>query len=336
VADIFISYSRADEVFVKRLYSELRRFNVRGFRDATDLAAGASLSRQLKESIENADAVLVVLSKDAVHSSWVMAEVGLAQSLKKAVIPVLAPGQSYDESVPPQLVDRLVLEAGKLPIEEVAARAVAAATGTSVESALNEVESRFRRRQRVLYATAASFALLAVIAVSMAIAAAHQRNAAAVAYREAVHQRDAAESARREAEVSRKRIEELTGQSASLALAPDGRTLAVGGRDGSVRLRNLSSGRTVRVLSGNGGTISGLAYSPDGRLLASASWDGSLQLWEVGTGRVLSQMRGQGDAVIGLQFAADGRLLYSRSVDGTIREWNVQSGEVRKVFQTPE
>lgn len=336
MADIFISYTRSDTAFVQRLSKELERFNVRGFLDVTDIASGAGLSRQLQEAVENADAILVVLSSAARHTSWVMAEVGLAQALNKKLIPVLAPGQAYNDSVPPQLLDRLVLDAGNYSIEEVAARIVAATTNTSVESALGEVESRYRRRQKLLLATTVSFALLTMMSIFMAVLANHQRNAAEEARRDAQRQQSAAEAARREAEASRERIEQLTGRSASLALAPDGKTLAIGGKDGSIQLLDPLSGKMVETLTGHGGTITGLAYSPDGGLLASADWSGEVKIWDIHTARELRSLLGHDDAVIGLEFAPEGRSLYSRSLDGTIREWDVGTGKLIRTLKPLE
>ena len=78
-----------------------------------------------------------------------LAEIGLADTLGKKVIPVLAPGESYEEAVPPFLLDRLAIDANRLPLEEVAARVVATVTDTPIEVALNEVRSRSRRRVRI-------------------------------------------------------------------------------------------------------------------------------------------------------------------------------------------
>jgi len=364
MADIFISYSDSDRQFVQLLYGELRRFNVRGYLDATDLASGASLSRALREAVENSTAVLVVLSAAAASDSSVMAEVGLAQSLNKTVLPVLAPGQNYDESVPPQLVDRLVIRADGFPIEEVAARVVAAATDTPVEVALQQVQSRARRRQRLIRSTIAVLSMLTLVSICFASIAQIQRNKAIRATREAeqaltqavesrnkalvaeeqarraeeqaTHAEIEAEKARAQALADKNRIIQLTGQSASLAISPDGTRLAVGGPGDTIGIWDLSSRKPISVLRGRAGTSSNLAYSPDGRLLASANWDGNVLLWDPATGQLLRELRGHSDAVIGLQFAPDGKHLYSRSLDGSVREWDVQSGTGTVVLNASE
>lgn len=329
MTDIFISYSQTDREFARKLYRELQRFKVRGFMDTVDVAAGADFSRQLKEAVGSADALLVILSEAATKSSWVMAEIGLAQALDKNVLPVLAPGQPYDTSVPPQLLDRVVVDANSLSLEEVAAKIVAATTNTSVESALTEVHSRVVWRQRVLIIATIVLAVLSALSISTAMFAYHQREVAIV-------QRERAEEAIQLAEARRRRLETLTADSASMAITPDGVYVATGTRDGNIQIWNLEADQTLAILVGHDASISGLAYSPDARLLASASWDGTIRVWDIQTEREVMMLTGHTDAVIGVQFMPDGKSLLSRSIDGTIRQWSVETGEMLRLLETPE
>ncbi len=63
--------------------------------------------------------------------------------------------------------------------------------------------------------------------------------------------------------------------------SPDGKLIAVAGRDHSIRLYDALKGRRVGVIKGHEKKIVGFAWHPGGKLFASASWDGSVKLWRI-------------------------------------------------------
>ena len=62
--------------------------------------------------------------------------------------------------------------------------------------------------------------------------------------------------------------------------SPDGRTVASGSRDKTVRLLDAVTGEHLHTLTGHTGWVEGLAFSPDGSVLASGSDDGTVLLWD--------------------------------------------------------
>lgn len=72
----------------------------------------------------------------------------------------------------------------------------------------------------------------------------------------------------------------------SVAFSPDGRILATGGQDNTVKLWDVSTGHMLRTLSGHTSQVTAVAFSPDGRWLVSASQDMTYR-WEVVTGQVI-------------------------------------------------
>src|SRR5262249_18052151 len=77
------------------------------------------------------------------------------------------------------------------------------------------------------------------------------------------------------------RLARHPGRIQCLAFSPDGRFVAPGGYDRTVRLWTLSDRRELQRLKGHRAGIRAVAFSPDSKRLASGGLDGKVRLWEV-------------------------------------------------------
>jgi WD40 repeat protein len=94
-----------------------------------------------------------------------------------------------------------------------------------------------------------------------------------------------------------------------LRLSPDGRTVAVGCRDHTVRLWDMADGRERAVLEGHAAWVHSLAFSAGGKVLASGTLDGVVKLWDVAAARDLATLSGVMEVVMSVAITPDGGTL---------------------------
>jgi RNA polymerase sigma factor (sigma-70 family) len=112
----------------------------------------------------------------------------------------------------------------------------------------------------------------------------------------------------------------------SVALTPDGKTLASGSNDETVKLWDVVTGKERDTLKGHDKPVFAVAFTPDGKTLASGSLDYTIKLWDVSTRKELRTLKGHTYPVVALAFTRDGKTLASGSWDKTVKLWEVATG----------
>jgi len=122
------------------------------------------------------------------------------------------------------------------------------------------------------------------------------------------------------------------GVSGGFALAPDGRSFAVGATDGSVMVVPFGTGKTFFLL-GHKEPVFEIAFTPDGELLLTGGADNRLIVWKLKTREILHNIAAHNGDLKALDVSSDGTLATTGSVADDVRIWRLSDGERIKQFE---
>ncbi len=117
-----------------------------------------------------------------------------------------------------------------------------------------------------------------------------------------------------------------------LAYSPNGKNIAYGYDDNTIRIYDIVTKAEIAVLNGHQERINTITFSPDSSKLVSGSLDNTIRFWDVNKKKEISKLTGFQVHIVELSFSPDGKILASAGNDGTIRFLGPNSGRELKIF----
>lgn len=105
MAHVFISYSKLDITFARKLRGTLQSAGIPVWMDETALVPSERWWRQIEANIKSCSAFIIIMSPNSQSSDWVEREILLAEKLKKPIFPILLAGESWSRLANIQFAD---------------------------------------------------------------------------------------------------------------------------------------------------------------------------------------------------------------------------------------
>ncbi len=132
---------------------------------------------------------------------------------------------------------------------------------------------------------------------------------------------------------AKKTFKRHTSSVNSVSFSKDGKYIASGSNDYTVKLWDVSTGKLVKKFKGHTGWVTSVSFSNDGKYIASGSGDQTVKLWDVSTGKLLKEFKGHSSSVTSVSFSNDGKFIASGSYDYTVKIWEFSTEKLLKEFK---
>jgi WD40 repeat protein len=120
----------------------------------------------------------------------------------------------------------------------------------------------------------------------------------------------------------------------SMALSPNGQTVASGYNDGTVRLWDVETRKVIAKWEGHTDLLGALYWSGDGKQVLSGSWDGRARVWDVKSGKTVLAIKTGHEHVDAVIYSPDARKIATGGdYENAVKIWDAKTGELFKTLE---
>ncbi|MGH2396687.1 MAG: toll/interleukin-1 receptor domain-containing protein [bacterium] len=283
--DVFLSHNKGDKPRVRRLAERLKKAGLRVWLDEWVIRPGDDIYLAIERGLEAARVQVLCLSPAALGSEWV--------DLERSTVLFRDPTNAGRRFIP------LVLADCKLP--DTLRRYKYVDFREEGEAAFEELLTACRvateEVPEALPPKSAQTARPTLIERLLGSKRAEEPPASKPKPKEKKPQPVKPPEETEPLAVLERKLTGHKGWVNSVAVSPDGKWMASGSRDKTVKIWDLKTGTCRATLEGHTDEVQSVAITPDGKRILSASFDKSVRVWDASSGRELAKLDGHANEV---------------------------------------
>lgn len=110
-------------------------------------------------------------------------------------------------------------------------------------------------------------------------------------------------------------------EASALAVCPLTKVIAVGGKNGEVRIYAALTGKVLVTLKGHKDAVTAIDFNSDGTRVVTGSADKTARIWDAENGKELGVLKGHTDRIAAVGFNPGGEMIVTGSADKTVKVW---------------
>ncbi len=118
------------------------------------------------------------------------------------------------------------------------------------------------------------------------------------------------------------------GEVTAVALAANGKAVATGGVEGTIKVWDVAAQKeSASLRPKGGGLVRAVGFTPDGKGLVSAHGRYGIHAWDLASGKERVQLRGTSQTFLSLAVSPDSRTVIAGTANGAVRVWDLATGD---------